>query len=100
MAKKEPDNTLMYVALGLAAAGSAYFYFKNPDDVQDIKAKAKREAEQVKQIGRESVGVVKTRADETLRRGEAKYDQLTVCCYLSGRHRNTYWICRPRAREN
>jgi len=69
---------LMYVALGLAAAGGAYFYFKNPDDVQDLKAKATREAEQVKQRGRENMDTVKTRADETLRHGETKYDQVAA----------------------
>lgn len=84
-AKKEPDNTLMYVALGLAAAGGAYFYFKNPEDVQDLKVKAKREAEQVKQKGRETVDDVKTRSEETLRRGEVEYDQVKVCCFSSAR---------------
>lgn len=84
--KKEPDNTLMYVALGLAAAGGAYFYFKNPEDVQDLKAKAKQEAEQVKQKGRETVDDVKTRGEETLRRGEVEYDQVKVCCFSSAQH--------------
>jgi hypothetical protein len=65
----------MYVALGLAAAGGAYLYFKNPEDVQDVKSKAKREAEQVKQKGGETVDTVKTRAEETLRHGE---DQVKV----------------------
>jgi len=100
MAKKEPDNTLMYFALGLAAAGGAYFYFKNPDDVQDLKVKATQEAGQVKQKGRESVDAVKIRADETLRHGEAKYDQVMVCCYSSSRHSNTHIMCRPWARKN
>ena len=99
MAKKEPDNTLLYVALGLAAVGGAYFYFKNPDDDQDLKAKATREAGQRKQKGSESVDAVKTRADKILRYGEAKYDQVTVF-YSSGRHRNTHIICRPWARKN
>src|SRR6266446_9790136 len=82
MAKKEPDNTLLYVALGLAAVGGAYFYFKNPDDDQDLKAKATREAGQRKQKGSESVDAVKTRADKILRYGEAKYDQVTVLLFI------------------
>jgi len=69
----------MYVALGLAAAGGAYFYFKNPEDVQDLRVKAKQEAEQVKRRGRETVDAVKSRAGETVRDGEVEYDQLKVC---------------------
>jgi len=69
----------MYVALGLAAAGGAYFYFKNPEDVQDLKVKAKQEAEQVKRRGRETADAIKSRADETVRDGEVEYERLKVC---------------------
>lgn len=90
----------MYVALGLAAAGGAYFYFKNPEDVQDLKAKAKREADQVKQKGRETVDTVKTRAEETLRQGEVEYDQVKVRVVFRLLGTMTSSYCRLRARQN
>jgi len=82
----------MYVALGLAAAGGAYFYFKNPEDVQDLRVRAKRDAEQVKQKGQATVDAVKTRGEETLRHGQAEYDQIKVCCFSSVPHHDVIYL--------
>ncbi|PPQ93665.1 hypothetical protein CVT25_012724 [Psilocybe cyanescens] len=70
------DNTLMYTALGLAAAGGAYMFFKNPDEVNDLKAKARHDEEILKKGGRDIVDAAKARADDTYRQGEAKFDKL------------------------
>lgn len=81
--KQKSDNTLVYVALGLAAAGGAYFYFNNP---QDINAKAKRDSEQVKQKGVETAEATKSRVDDAysqakvgLQNNEMKYSPIPRC---------------------
>jgi hypothetical protein len=62
--KPNPDNTLLYVALGLAAAGGAYFYFNNPEDVKDLKDRAQREATELKQKGKDTVEDAQNKADQ------------------------------------
>ncbi|EDR09125.1 uncharacterized protein LACBIDRAFT_294056 [Laccaria bicolor S238N-H82] len=63
---KGSDNTLVYIALGLAAAGGAYFYFNNP---QDTNAKANRE--QIKQKGVETTEATKS-SDDAYRQAKAQ----------------------------
>ncbi|KAF9476379.1 hypothetical protein BDN70DRAFT_882561 [Pholiota conissans] len=70
-----PDNTLLYGLLALGAAGGAYLYFKNPDDVKDMKERAHREVTELKQKGKDAADDVKEKADTTLQSGEAKYDK-------------------------
>lgn len=74
------DNTLVYVALGLAAVGGAYFYFNN----QDVNAKANRE--QIKQKGVETAEATKSRVDDAYRQAkvglhnnEMKYSPIPRC---------------------
>jgi hypothetical protein len=75
------DNTLVYIALGLAAVGGAYFYFNNP---QDINAKTNRE--QIKQKGVETAEATKSRVDDAysqakvgLHNNEMKYSPIPRC---------------------
>lgn len=75
------DNTLVYIALGLAAVGGAYFYFNNP---QDINAKANRE--QVKQKGVETAEATKSGVDDAygqakvgLHNNEMKHSPISRC---------------------
>lgn len=53
-------------------------YFKNPDEVNDLKAKAKQDQEILKHKGRDALDEAKARANETYQRGEAKLDKLKV----------------------
>ena len=77
--KKQSDNTLLYVAVGLAAAGGAYFYLSNPEDVQDMKDRARREATELKHKSKETADAAKSRAENVLNTGEGKFDQARVC---------------------
>lgn len=51
-------------------------FFKNPDEVNDLKAKARHDEEILKKGGRDIVDAAKARADDTYRQGEAKFDKL------------------------
>lgn len=68
----------MWVALGLAGAAGAYWYYANPNDATALKRKAEADAEEMKRKARESVDAGKARADDAYKQSQAKYDDAKV----------------------
>jgi hypothetical protein len=77
---KQADNTLMYTTLGLVAAASAYYYFRNTDEAQDLKDKAKADQNRMKSKGAELADATKARGEDAKQQGKAKLDQAKVYC--------------------
>ncbi|KAF8813716.1 hypothetical protein BYT27DRAFT_7250611 [Phlegmacium glaucopus] len=73
---KQADNTLLYTTLGLVAAAGAYYYFRNTDEAQELKDKAKADQDQLKRRSAELADAVKARADDVKQQGKAKLDQV------------------------
>ena len=71
--EKHADNTLVYAALGLVAAASAYYYFRDTDEARGLKDKAKAEGDHLKSKSAEL-------ADDIKQQGKSKWDQAKVCC--------------------
>ncbi|PPQ96811.1 hypothetical protein CVT26_006212 [Gymnopilus dilepis] len=72
--KQGSDNTLLYLALGVGAAGGAYYYLKDSGEAQDLKDKAKKDEEIVKHKGQEAIDAAKARADDAYRQGQVKLE--------------------------
>lgn len=72
----------MYIALGLVAAAGAYYYFRDTDEAQELKNKAKAEQDHMKSKGSEFADTVKGRAEDVKQQGKAKWDQAKVCCNI------------------
>ena len=70
----------MYTTLGLVAAAGAYYYFRNTDEGQELKDKAKAERDHMKSKGGEMADAAKGRAEDVKQQGKAKWDQAKVCC--------------------
>ena len=79
--EKQADNTLVYTTLGLVAAASAYYYFRNTDEAQELKNKAKAERDHMKSRSGEFADTAKVRAEDVKQQGKAKWDQVKVCFY-------------------
>jgi hypothetical protein len=70
----------MYTTLGLLAAASAYYYFRNTDEVRELKDKAKAETDHMKSKGADLAGAAKVRVEDVKQQGKSKLDQVKVCC--------------------
>ena len=70
----------MYTTLGLVAAASAYYYFRNTDEAQELKNSVKAEQDHVKSKSAEFADAAKVRAEDVKQQGKAKWDQVKVCC--------------------
>ena len=77
---KHADNTLVYATLGLVAVASAYYYFRDTDEAQELKDKAKAEQDHMKSKGAELADAAKGRAEDVKLQGKAKWDQVKVSC--------------------
>lgn len=77
-AKGSSSNGFLWVALGIAAAAGGYYYYANPQDVNDLKKKAKEDQEEMARKARESVQAGKSRADDAYKQGLNKYDEAKV----------------------
>lgn len=69
----------MYTTLGLVAAASAYYYFRNTHEAQELKDKAKADQEHMKRKSAELADAAKARAEDVKQQGKAKLDQVKVC---------------------
>jgi hypothetical protein len=67
---------MLYTALGLVAAASAYYYFRNTEEVKELKDKA--EPGHIKSKSAEMVDAAKVRAEDVKQQGKAKWDQAKV----------------------
>ena len=92
---KLADNTLMYTTLGLVAAASGYYYFRNTDEAQELKNKAKAEQDHMKSKSAELADAAKVRAEDVKQQGKAKWDQVKVCC-VRRRFNIATHICAPQ----
>ena len=81
--EKQADNTILYTTLGLVAAASAYYYFRNTDQVQELKDKARAEPGHSRSKSAELADAAKVRAEDVKQQGKAKWDQVKVLCWLS-----------------
>lgn len=79
MGKKNSSNTFLYVVLGVAAAGSAYYYLTQDEQIsREIRAKAKENKEHVKSSTRDAIDNAKEKSVETEKRAKEDYEQLMV----------------------
>jgi len=77
MPKKGAYHTFLYGVLGVAAAGSAYYYFMQDEEKSgELKVKAKGDEERLKNKTRDAIDVAKTRSGEMERRVKEDYQQL------------------------
>lgn len=69
---------------GAAAAAGAYWYYSRPEDVQDLKDKTRREEEEIKRKAHDLSDLSKARAQDALRQGQEKYDEIRAsrCCSM------------------
>lgn len=72
----------MYATLGLVAAAGAYYYFRDTDEAQKLKDKAKADQDHMKNKGAELADAAKGRAEDVKQQGKAKWDQTKVCCII------------------
>jgi hypothetical protein len=69
----------MYTMFGLVAAASAYYYFRNTDEAQELKDKAKADHDRMKRQSAYLADTAKARAEEVKQQGKSKLDQAKVC---------------------
>ncbi|KAF9453944.1 hypothetical protein P691DRAFT_811720 [Macrolepiota fuliginosa MF-IS2] len=68
---------MIYTALGLVAAGGAYYYFqKTPKEKGDLKQKARAREEEMRQEARESAATAKSRLEEAKDTTKRRFDEV------------------------
>lgn len=70
----------MYTMVGLVAAASAYYFFRNTDEAQELKDKAKADHDRMKRQSADVADATKARAEEVKQQGKSKLDQAKVYC--------------------
>ncbi|KAE9408617.1 hypothetical protein BT96DRAFT_665469 [Gymnopus androsaceus JB14] len=74
-AAKSSNNVLLFGALA-AAGGAAYWYYTNPNEAEQLKAKAKKDEEEAIQKAREAGSAGKARVEDAYRMGQLKFDEV------------------------
>lgn len=85
----------MYTTLGLVAAAGAYYYFRNTDEAQELKDKAKADQDYVKRKSAE----LAARAEDVKEQGKSKLDRVKVCCLRCRCQNYTHTVCSSDKRQ-
>lgn len=72
-------NAPLYVAIGIAAVGGTYVYFKrHRDTAERLKTKVQTDEQEMRQRAREGAANTGSRLEDAVHEGEQKYGEVKV----------------------
>lgn len=72
-------NVPLYVAIGVAAVGGGYVYFKrHQNEVERLQDKVRTDEQEMRQRVREGTASARSRLEDAVHEGERKYEDVKV----------------------